>query len=49
MKTKQETTDTFDKVLFSLNKKNPLYCKVQCFLLFCGNDMMFEMLPHECL
>lgn len=49
MKTKQETTDTFDKVLFSLNKKKPLYCKVQCFLLFCGNDMMYEMLPHESL
>lgn len=50
MKTKQETTDTFNKVLFSLNKKKkPLYCKELCFLLFCGNDMMFEMLPHECL
>lgn len=25
MKTKQETTDTFDKVLFSLNKKKKLF------------------------
>lgn len=39
----------FNKVLFLLNKKKFFYCKELCFLLFCGNDMMFEMLFYECL